>query len=52
MTDSIKNIELENRNADDINAVREVNGLDIVGSDVVESYVSWVQNLKIYIEIW
>jgi hypothetical protein len=42
MTDSIKNIELENRNADDINAVREVNGVDIVESDVVESDVYWV----------
>jgi hypothetical protein len=46
-TDSIKNIELENRNADDINAVREVNGVEIVGSDVVESDVvesdvSWI----------
>ena len=54
MTDSIKNIELENRKADDINAVREVNGVDIVGSDVVESDVvesdvSWVhKNENLY----
>ena len=57
MTDSIKNIELENRNADDIIAVREVNGVDIVESDVVESDVSWVhknenlyRNLRNYIK--
>jgi hypothetical protein len=62
MTDSIKNIELENRNADDIIAVREVNGVeivvsDVVESDVVESDVSWVhknenlyRNLRNYIK--
>jgi hypothetical protein len=34
MTDCIKNIELDNRNAVNINAVREINGVDIVDSDV------------------
>ena len=44
MTDCIKNIELENRNAVDINAVREINGVDIVDSDV-----SWVhKNENLY----
>jgi hypothetical protein len=44
MTDSIKNIELENRNADAIIAVKEVNGVDILETDV-----SWVhQNENLY----
>ena len=42
MTDCIKNIELENRNAVDINAVRE-------GVDIVDSDVSWVhKNENLY----